>query len=123
MRMDLLSLPGTLNSLFGLTKSGERSQFCLDRLSRFDPKFHEFDPNPCTREAIPNFASSLNVHVRLRQVESQVYNRSFWIMCRSVHEHPVQTEVRSASRGLVFASVVTQVNVADMLNSAFTPGR
>jgi hypothetical protein len=81
-------------------------QFLFDGANRLRPKLHKFDPDPYTREAIAYFATSLDFEVRVRQAKSEIYDGSFGEMCRSVHEHAVQAEVRRPYRDFAGVTLV-----------------
>src|SRR6266851_6246502 len=103
-------------------RTGKSLQFLLDCTNCFSPKPHKFDPDPYIREAIAYFATSLNFDVRLRQAKSEVYDSALREMCRSVHEHPMETEVGWADRDIVPPAFITQMEFGEMLNSPFSTG-
>ena len=72
---------------------------------------HELNPNPDTSKTIAYFATSLNFEIRSRQAKSKIYDGSFGVMCRSVYEHAVQTEVQRANLGL--SAVVLRISDRD----------
>ena len=119
---ELFALPGSYLP-FWRRPSGENAQLFFDRLGGLDPNFHELDPDPYTREAIADFATSLNFHVRPRQAKSQVDDGSLVEMCRSIHEHPVQAEVGRANLDFRVISLVAQMELREVLNSAFSTAR
>ena len=75
------------------------------------------------REAIAYFATSLDFDVRPRQAKSEIYDRSFRKMCRSVHEHPVRAEVGRADWDLASPAFIAYMEFAQMLNSRFATSR
>jgi len=114
-----MSLAGELPG-FWVARAGKSLQFLLDCSSRFDPKSHELDPDPYTREAIAYFATSLNFEVRVRQAKSEVYDGAFRKMCRSIHEHPMKAEVGRADLDLAPPAFIAHVKFGQMLDSRFS---
>ena len=103
---------------------GEDPEFLLDSPNRISPKSNEFNPDSDTREAIANFATSLNFHIRARQAKSQIYDRPFRKMCRSVHEHAMRAQVRGTHRNFARSAFIVHVKLREVLDSRLaTRGR
>jgi hypothetical protein len=113
-----MSLAGALY-VFWVTRSGKNFQVLLDHSNRLSPKSHELDPNPYIREAIAYFASSLDFNVRLRQAKSEIYDRAFRKMCRSIHEHAMKAEVGRADRNFPVPAFIAQMELGEVLNTLF----
>jgi hypothetical protein len=99
------------------------SHFLLNCLTRFRTQSHKLDPDPCTREAIAYFATSLNFDVRARQAKSEIYDGSLRKMCRSIHEHPMRAEIGRPDRNLASPALIAHMQFAEMLNSRFATSR
>lgn len=105
-----------------MAKLGEISKLFFNRPNRVSPKPDKLDPDPNARQAIAYFASSLDLDVGSRQAKSQINDRSFRQMCRSVHEHPVRGEVRRVVEDFAASPLVFEVQIAKELNPGFSAG-
>jgi hypothetical protein len=70
------------------------SNFVFDRANGFGRDGDKLDAHPYALEAIPDFASSLDLDSGSRKPEAQFQDRAFGILRSRVDEHAVRAKVR-----------------------------